>query len=44
MEHDLILLVKENKANAQKFINIPKDHALKAHDYVLIKKVDTDKL
>lgn len=38
-EKKLILKVQKNKANNQKFINIPKNQNLQEDDYVLVKKV-----
>jgi hypothetical protein len=35
----LILKVQKNKANNQKYVNIPKSEDISEFDYVLVKKV-----
>jgi len=38
-EKKIILKVQRNKANLQKYVNIPKNENINEGDYVLIKKV-----
>jgi len=38
-EKKLILKVQKNKANSQKYVNIPKNVNIDKDDYVLLKKV-----
>ena len=38
----LILKVQKNKANRQKYINIPKNEDLEEGDYVLLKKIEDE--
>jgi hypothetical protein len=38
-EKKLILKVQKNKANGQKYVNIPKNVDILDDDYVLVKKV-----